>query len=215
MVWSAKYFSFGEAKVEVGSTITNNLRFPGQYYDQETGLRYNYFRYYDTSIGRYLKVDPIGLKGGINVYAYVINNPIKLLDYSGLAVLAECKFISGGEVIGGGRLECNLESTCFRRYEWKGKYIGYFAGFTFGAPLGGTYFTLYFEHLHSFETLRGRASIKIISIAIGLGVSHGEICLGNNCIFSEFSPQLGLDISADIFEGWGRLTDLERKCCDP
>ncbi len=43
VVWSAKYSSFGEASVDANSTITNNLRFPGQYFDGETGLYYNYF----------------------------------------------------------------------------------------------------------------------------------------------------------------------------
>ena len=68
VVWSAKYSSFGEAAVDPASTVTNNLRFPGQLYDQETGLHYNWHRYYDPSTGRYLKKDPIGFGGGINLF---------------------------------------------------------------------------------------------------------------------------------------------------
>jgi RHS repeat-associated protein len=60
------------------------LRFAGQYYDQETGLHYNYHRYYDPSLGRYLRADPIGLAGGVNLYAYVLNNPVNWIDPFGL-----------------------------------------------------------------------------------------------------------------------------------
>lgn len=65
-VWSATHESFGMAVIDPASTITNNLRFPGQYYDQETGLHYNYHRYYDPTSGRYLRTDPIGFNGGFN-----------------------------------------------------------------------------------------------------------------------------------------------------
>jgi RHS repeat-associated protein len=88
VVWTAKYTSFGEADIEDGSILENHLRFAGQYYDGETGLHYNYHRYYKISIGKYLTSDPIGLKGGINTYGYVINNPINLVDPKGLAYFA-------------------------------------------------------------------------------------------------------------------------------
>jgi RHS repeat-associated protein len=87
VVWSAQYSAFGEADVQV-ETVTNNLRFPGQFYDGETGLLYNWFRYYDPRIGRYVSADPIGFVGGdLNLYAYVYNNPITIIDPLGL----QCK----------------------------------------------------------------------------------------------------------------------------
>ncbi len=82
IVWAANYLPFGQADVSI-ATVDNNLRFAGQYYDQETGLHYNYHRYYDPSIGRYLRADPIGLKGGINLYSYVQNNPVNFIDPTG------------------------------------------------------------------------------------------------------------------------------------
>jgi RHS repeat-associated protein len=62
-----------------------NLRFPGQYYDEETELVYNYFRYYDPNTGRYITSDPIGLQGGLNTNAYVDNNPLRYIDPYGLS----------------------------------------------------------------------------------------------------------------------------------
>lgn len=61
-----------------------NLRFPGQYFDVETGKHYNYFRDYDPRIGRYIESDPLGIDGGLNTYAYVRNSPLMLTDPKGL-----------------------------------------------------------------------------------------------------------------------------------
>lgn len=60
-----------------------NARFPGQYFDSETGLYYNNARYYDAATGRYYSSDPIGLAGGLNTYAYVSNHPLTHVDPDG------------------------------------------------------------------------------------------------------------------------------------
>ena len=85
VAWAAKYSSFGNADVNASSSITNNLRLPGQYFDGETGLHYNYYRYYSPGIGRYLRVDPIGLETReVNVYHYVMSNVLNWVDPIGL-----------------------------------------------------------------------------------------------------------------------------------
>ena len=83
VVWQAAYLPYGEAQI-ITETIHNNLRFPGQYFDAETGLQYNWNRYYDPETGRYISADPIGLAGGLNLYAYVGGNPVNWTDPEGL-----------------------------------------------------------------------------------------------------------------------------------
>ncbi|MDJ0863505.1 MAG: RHS repeat-associated core domain-containing protein [Gammaproteobacteria bacterium] len=97
VAWQADYAPFGEATVTTAS-IENPLRLPGQYFDQETGLHYNYFRDYDPSIGRYVQSDPIGLIGGVNTYAYVGGNPIIRIDPFGLAWRCTCRASEKGGV---------------------------------------------------------------------------------------------------------------------
>jgi RHS repeat-associated protein len=83
VVWSATYDAFGKATVTI-SEIENNLRFPGQYYDAETGQHYNWNRYYDPGTGRYVTADPIGLQAGVNLFGYVGEDPINSVDPLGL-----------------------------------------------------------------------------------------------------------------------------------
>lgn len=69
--------------MDSASTVVNPLRFPGQYEDSETGMHYNWFRYYNPDIGRYLRTDPISFYGGQNFFAYIYNNPINGIDPNG------------------------------------------------------------------------------------------------------------------------------------
>jgi RHS repeat-associated protein len=71
-----------------GKDFVFNLRFPGQYADQETGLHYNYYRNYDPQTGRYIESDPIGLRGGMSTFAYAGNSPLEYFDPFGLC---QCK----------------------------------------------------------------------------------------------------------------------------
>jgi RHS repeat-associated protein len=85
-----EYTAFGEVSVSV-SDVTNNFRFPGQYWDGETDLYYNFHRYYDPGIGKYMREDPIGLIGDINLFVYTRNNPVIRIDPLGLKWVWYCK----------------------------------------------------------------------------------------------------------------------------
>ncbi|MGF1727686.1 RHS repeat-associated core domain-containing protein [Photobacterium nomapromontoriensis] len=83
IAWQADYTTEGVANLSI-ERIGNPLRFQGQYYDVESGLHYNRFRYYDPTVGRFIHQDPIGLVGGINPYQYA-PNPVQWVDPLGLS----------------------------------------------------------------------------------------------------------------------------------
>ena len=99
VIWAWAYAGnrFGEQQPTSNGYVLN-LRYPGQYYDAETGINYNIHRTYEPATGRYLQSDPIGLSGGqISTYAYVGNNPLMYSDPYGLAM--QMVIGGGGTVI--------------------------------------------------------------------------------------------------------------------
>jgi len=126
VVWEAKYKPFGEADVNPYSNIVNNFRLPGQYFDQETGLHYNYFRDYHPWTGRYIEPDPLHLGNvqiarqnfqttfvatllyqyglsnpqALSYYAYVQNDPVNCVDPNGRFVFPGPTGAVGGGIVG-------------------------------------------------------------------------------------------------------------------
>ncbi|MEV0118783.1 RHS repeat-associated core domain-containing protein [Streptomyces sp. NPDC050844] len=90
IAWRTRTTLWGTTVWNRGATAYTPLRFPGQYYDPETGLHYNYFRHYDPETARYLTSDPIGLAGGFAPHSYV-PNPLKWIDPLGLSLMDESK----------------------------------------------------------------------------------------------------------------------------
>ncbi|MGA3133377.1 MAG: RHS repeat-associated core domain-containing protein [Terracidiphilus sp.] len=94
IAWQTSYQPFGQASVS--GTITQNLRFPGQYFDVESGWNHNGFRDYIPSLGRYVEPDPLDRAGsGNNFYAYVGNNPINNIDPLGLTTVTSPVWFPG------------------------------------------------------------------------------------------------------------------------
>jgi len=123
--WAAHYTPFGKIIVDVDN-INQEIRFPGQYFDKESGLYYNYFRDYDPELGRYIQSDPIGLAGGINTYEYVAGNPVRYADPKGL-----CPWCVFGAAVGGG-LNAWSQYNSGGPFDW-----GSFAASTVVGGLGG------------------------------------------------------------------------------
>jgi RHS repeat-associated protein len=110
-----------------------NLRFPGQYYDQETGATYNWMRDYDSRIGRYIQSDPIGLGGGLNTYGYVLANPLRFSDPRGRDPIGQA--VGRGVGLWGGRAVGGLIGTAIE--PGGGTAIGAWLGGAIGSRIGG------------------------------------------------------------------------------
>ncbi|MCG8122366.1 MAG: hypothetical protein N0E55_00175, partial [Candidatus Thiodiazotropha taylori] len=134
VVWDSDRKPFGERSVTVAQ-VEMPLGFPGQYYDQETGNYYNYFRDYDPATGGYLQSDPIGLEGGFNTYSYAYQNPNLYIDPTGEfgvvgAVFGSVLDIAMQMAMNGGRFEC---------IDWNDVAIAGVAGAMGGAWFKGAY----------------------------------------------------------------------------
>ena len=81
--WTAAYLPFGGVRVSTGTPEA--ARFPGQWFQSETGFHQNWMRDYDPSAGRYMQADPLGLIDGASVYGYAGQNPGRFFDATGLS----------------------------------------------------------------------------------------------------------------------------------
>ena len=103
LVWAGYQAGFGENRGDIsnsGAYFEQPLRLPGQYYDEETGLHYNLFRYYAPECGRFISQDPISIRGGLNLYAYAPNT-LSWADPLGLTAKADITtFYHAGDITG-------------------------------------------------------------------------------------------------------------------
>jgi RHS repeat-associated protein len=196
-----------------------NLRFPGQYFDRETNLAYNVMRDYDPLIGRYVESDPIGIKGGMNTYAYVRSNPLGLRDPLGLV---EWKGTFGGasyiEGAGAGVYFFSLESECkcHRIVKMSGVVITVAAGLggkAYSGSVGGSDFHDYLD-CPDADVANGWAAMLSAGAVFGGGAGCSRITLGH--LYSNWScggPLYGFDFSIGAYFGASLVTNRSQKCC--
>jgi RHS repeat-associated protein len=148
-VWSATWKPWGEVQALSG-TSTNNLRFPGQYFQIETGLHYNWHRHYDPVTGRYTQPDPLRFVDGPSVYAYARSSPFMRVDRDGQIAPIVAAVVGGaiggavGAIINNGGWECT---------SWEDLAEGAFEGATVGFS--------YFKALKAYRFFSGVRSARI------------------------------------------------------
>ncbi|MDZ7531716.1 RHS repeat-associated core domain-containing protein, partial [Citrobacter farmeri] len=175
LVWAGYQAGFGENRGDIsnsGAYFEQPLRLPGQYYDEETGLHYNLFRYYAPECGRFVSQDPIGLAGGLNLYAYG-PNPLRWIDPLGLDwnyYLTD----SNGDIYYHGRASDNasMEDVARRHSNTKGS-----DGARFGETDTMTRIT---EPGTPKLTAQGVEGIAIGDDTIGRRADNGNKVRGNN-----------------------------------
>ncbi|MFC1664428.1 LamG-like jellyroll fold domain-containing protein [Pseudomonadota bacterium] len=211
--WEAKAFGNTMPEEDVdGDTLPTivNLRFPGQYYDDESGLYFNWYRYYDPNTGRYITSDPIGITGGLNTYGYVEQNPTRFFDPNGL-IKWRGSVTALGVIYGGGaqRFVFDLTSECKGGKQATVEVVA--GGFSvgFGAEFAGTTGNIEFgdnlNHVDPF-VFEGRALYTGIGYAfIGIGYSAYAFEL-NGARSIGHGYQMGWDASVYGGAGISRLS---------
>ena len=205
-----EFSPFGKVVTATGTMSGDfNYRFSSEHLDIETGLVYYIRRYYSPEIGRWISKDPIGERGGKNLYGIVNNHPINSYDRLGLVdccgktpynkntqcccakdTLIEkgelkfdgfCTYLQVGEFFAGMQMMCALKSTITESCTYYDFLLHItFAGFTAGLPFGDGAFPVSFSGADTPSDFNGWATYFAGTASMGAGVSYSKLLIGGN-----------------------------------
>ena len=233
--WSSKVEAFGNQSPNFdpdsdGAPFALTMRFPGQRYDESSGLHYNYFRSYDASTGRYIESDPIGLQGSISTYGYVDGNPLRWSDPLGLVRWDGTVLASSAARYGAvGAYVFNLTSQCVKGRKANVLYRAAAGGFGFGVKgmpwINGTASRVSLED-YLPDIYPGNMNGMFFQMGFGVSaLGTGAGCYGYQ-LGSGFTPAMtkwsnmcgfggaGLDASASMMWGAGEVVSVKWEKCD-
>jgi RHS repeat-associated protein len=190
-----------------------NLRFPGQYFDEETNTHYNYFRDYEPSTGRYTQSDPIGLRGGLNTFGYVNSMPLAATDPKGLVKWEGTVFTLGARVFAGEIYSLISECVNGRRARVEVRAVG--SGPGAGATVGGSFASFDDSQRdidpNVFNGVYGKTGA---GLSLGIGYQCGRTQLGLAVSAFSCGVQGGLDYSIGTAWGVSKLAWVRYENCD-
>ena len=206
LVWAGYQAGFGENRGDIsnsGAYFEQPLRLPGQYYDEETGLHYNLFRYYAPECGRFISQDPIGLAGGLNLYQYA-PNPLSYIDPLGLkpcAPTGEFDSITTGKVY---RVIRPDEDPLFGLFSLNPNNIKTVAGHVTSGSRSPSQFISATKDLSIAEKWAAKSGNRIVEIDLSK-VSGGAIDIsspkGLDLLGNQFARRLAKGSSEVLFDG--------------
>ncbi len=234
IVWQWRSSAFGEQAPDAdpdgdGVLTTVNLRFPGQYFDGETGFYYNYFRYYDPATGRYIMSDPIGLQGGLNTYAYVGGDPIGFADPYGL-IAWEVDIFQIGVIEGGGAVRYGFTATSQCSNGKQTIVEGVAGGFALGVGItvsGSSSRTTFYDNRSAPDPFVFNGKARYIGAGFAWGIKNprpgpgrpsgfgfgGALLQFGEAYSLDSGVMYGLDFSAYFGQGVSAVTEFKTIKC--